>query len=261
MKHPDDDHEGFNRLEAEMAADSGGEVVDPAPTSGRPSRPSRAAIGRSTVRPQPPGYGPAEVGTAARGDPGVSQVQARVPHRARPTRRVRPHTTAYDPVLLPWYPAPLVRQAPRAWRSSSLAPCAGSPTPRASRCGRSPRAARTSRNLKLSRQRDHRAPTYWEFSREYMGVRRRTAAAKTCEGLADSLATAALGMPGEGPGTPDPEHVQRASGTAAPHGRLLCRLGDVFHVHGLWATQMCEALVNRTTQPAPDGLDDSRERF
>ena len=28
MKHPDDDHELFNRLEAEMAADSGGEVVD-----------------------------------------------------------------------------------------------------------------------------------------------------------------------------------------------------------------------------------------
>jgi S-DNA-T family DNA segregation ATPase FtsK/SpoIIIE len=28
VKHPDDDHELFNRLEAEMAADSGGEVVD-----------------------------------------------------------------------------------------------------------------------------------------------------------------------------------------------------------------------------------------
>ncbi|MEO3844490.1 cell division protein FtsK [Streptomyces sp. B22F1] len=28
MKHPDDDHELFNRLEAEMATDSGGEVVD-----------------------------------------------------------------------------------------------------------------------------------------------------------------------------------------------------------------------------------------
>ncbi|MGM9383337.1 cell division protein FtsK [Streptomyces antibioticus] len=28
MNHPDDDHELFNRLEAEMAADSGGEVVD-----------------------------------------------------------------------------------------------------------------------------------------------------------------------------------------------------------------------------------------
>ncbi|MFE8013454.1 cell division protein FtsK [Streptomyces antibioticus] len=28
MKHPDDDHELFNRLEAEMSADSGGEVVD-----------------------------------------------------------------------------------------------------------------------------------------------------------------------------------------------------------------------------------------
>ncbi|MGW4936259.1 cell division protein FtsK, partial [Streptomyces sp. NPDC004166] len=28
MKHPDDDNELFNRLEAEMAADSGGDVVD-----------------------------------------------------------------------------------------------------------------------------------------------------------------------------------------------------------------------------------------
>ncbi|MGV9897062.1 cell division protein FtsK, partial [Streptomyces tendae] len=28
MKHPDDDNELFNRLEAEMAADSGGHVVD-----------------------------------------------------------------------------------------------------------------------------------------------------------------------------------------------------------------------------------------
>ncbi|MGW5010476.1 hypothetical protein, partial [Streptomyces parvulus] len=28
MKHPDDDNELFHRLEAEMAADSGGDVVD-----------------------------------------------------------------------------------------------------------------------------------------------------------------------------------------------------------------------------------------
>ncbi|MGW4931883.1 hypothetical protein ACWEQH_02665, partial [Streptomyces sp. NPDC004166] len=28
MKHPDDDNELFNRLEAELAADSGGDVVD-----------------------------------------------------------------------------------------------------------------------------------------------------------------------------------------------------------------------------------------
>ncbi|MGW8744589.1 hypothetical protein ACWGOC_14755, partial [Streptomyces sp. NPDC055782] len=28
MKHPDDDNELFNRLEAEMSADSGGDVVD-----------------------------------------------------------------------------------------------------------------------------------------------------------------------------------------------------------------------------------------
>lgn len=53
-------------------------------------------------------------------------------------------------------------------------------------------------------------PSWWDFVREYMGVRWRTAAAKTREGLADSLATAALGMMGEGPGAPEFEDVRRA---------------------------------------------------
>ncbi|WTB44335.1 integrase [Streptomyces sp. NBC_00827] len=53
-------------------------------------------------------------------------------------------------------------------------------------------------------------PSWWDFAREYMGVRWRTAAAKTREGLADSLATAALGMMGEGPGAPELEDVRRA---------------------------------------------------
>ncbi|MEU1309625.1 site-specific integrase [Streptomyces cinnamoneus] len=51
-------------------------------------------------------------------------------------------------------------------------------------------------------------PNWWEFSREYMAVRWRTAAAKTREGLADSLATAALAMAGEG--APAPGEVRRA---------------------------------------------------
>lgn len=52
--------------------------------------------------------------------------------------------------------------------------------------------------------------SWWDFAREYMGVRWRTAAAKTREGLADSLATAALGMMGEGPEAPELEDVRRA---------------------------------------------------
>ncbi|MFI2375801.1 tyrosine-type recombinase/integrase [Streptomyces sp. NPDC018964] len=53
-------------------------------------------------------------------------------------------------------------------------------------------------------------PSWWDFSREYMAVRWCTAAAKTREGLADSLATVALGMLGESPGAPEPEDVRRA---------------------------------------------------
>lgn len=39
------------------------------------------------------------------------------------------------------------------------------------------------------------------------------------------------------------------------------RANKVFHVHGLWAAQTSEALVNSTALPDADGLDDSRERF
>nr|WP_190022219.1 site-specific integrase [Streptomyces hiroshimensis] len=53
-------------------------------------------------------------------------------------------------------------------------------------------------------------PNWWDFSREYMVSRWRTAAAKTREGLADSLATVALAMAGEGAGAPEPELVRLA---------------------------------------------------
>ncbi|MFF3673369.1 hypothetical protein ACFYYS_05185 [Streptomyces sp. NPDC002120] len=51
---------------------------------------------------------------------------------------------------------------------------------------------------------------WWAFSREYMAVRWRTAAAKTREGLADSLATVAIVMAGEGSRAPRPEDVRLA---------------------------------------------------
>ncbi|MCX4528112.1 site-specific integrase [Streptomyces sp. NBC_01551] len=53
-------------------------------------------------------------------------------------------------------------------------------------------------------------PNWWAFSREYMATRWRTAAAKTREGLADSLAAVAIAMAGEGPKPPSPEDVRLA---------------------------------------------------
>ncbi|MBV7651051.1 tyrosine-type recombinase/integrase [Streptomyces albidoflavus] len=53
-------------------------------------------------------------------------------------------------------------------------------------------------------------PTWWEFSREFMERRWRTVAAKTREGFADSLASAALGMMGDRPDAPELPEVRRA---------------------------------------------------
>ncbi|MFI1440923.1 tyrosine-type recombinase/integrase [Streptomyces fructofermentans] len=53
-------------------------------------------------------------------------------------------------------------------------------------------------------------PTWWDFSREYMAIRWRTTAAKTREGLADSLASAALAMRGDGAKAPAPEETRLA---------------------------------------------------
>ena len=46
-----------------------------------------------------------------------------------------------------------------------------------------------------------------------------------------------------------------------PDFDLRQRANNVFHIHGLWAAQTCEALVNGIALPDADGLDDSRERF
>lgn len=51
---------------------------------------------------------------------------------------------------------------------------------------------------------------WWEFSGEFMKRRWRTAAAKTREGFADSLASATLGMMGEAADAPEPLAVRRA---------------------------------------------------
>ncbi|OSC61522.1 site-specific integrase [Streptomyces sp. 4F] len=53
-------------------------------------------------------------------------------------------------------------------------------------------------------------PSWWDFSREYMASRWRTSAAKTREGVADSLATVALAMMGDGKKAPTLEEVRLA---------------------------------------------------
>ncbi|MFT2018138.1 tyrosine-type recombinase/integrase [Streptomyces sp. 796.1] len=53
-------------------------------------------------------------------------------------------------------------------------------------------------------------PTWWQFAREFMRRRWRTAAAKTREGFADSLASAALGMMNDKPDAPDLRLVRQA---------------------------------------------------
>ncbi len=68
MKHPDDENELFNRLEAEMAADSGGEVVDL-----DKARSARAESADPTVRPDADPSADSEAGRsgAESGDPTV----------------------------------------------------------------------------------------------------------------------------------------------------------------------------------------------
>ncbi|MFE7155304.1 tyrosine-type recombinase/integrase [Streptomyces sp. NPDC057636] len=53
-------------------------------------------------------------------------------------------------------------------------------------------------------------PSWWDFSREYMASRWRTSAAKTREGLADSLATVALAMMEDGKKAPSIEEARLA---------------------------------------------------
>ncbi|WP_455772003.1 tyrosine-type recombinase/integrase [Streptomyces phaeochromogenes] len=53
-------------------------------------------------------------------------------------------------------------------------------------------------------------PAWWDFCREYMAARWRTTAAKTREGIADSLATVAIAMMGDGAKAPTPEEVRLA---------------------------------------------------
>ncbi|MGY0018678.1 tyrosine-type recombinase/integrase [Streptomyces sp. YJ-C3] len=69
---------------------------------------------------------------------------------------------------------------------------------------------RNAQAVEAEKAKEKNDPNWWFFVREFMKRRWRTAAAKTREGFADSLASAALGMMGEGADAPDALTVRRA---------------------------------------------------
>ncbi|MGV9913018.1 cell division protein FtsK [Streptomyces tendae] len=186
MKHPDDENELFNRLEAEMAADSGGEVVDldkarsaraesadptvrsdADPSADSEAGRSGAESGAPTVRmmvdrPTPTTTGPGYLGRLA-----GAQRRAVVPVWLRSLAELRTasawvarhyaHAAGYHALRTPVYAARLILQAP-----SGFARFVGG-TMRwvADREGEPVRLAAVRREdaaeyLKLSRQRDGR---------------------------------------------------------------------------------------------------------
>ncbi|MFP1625678.1 cell division protein FtsK [Streptomyces sp. 5K101] len=124
MKHPDDENELFNRLEAEMGADAGAEVVDL----------DKARSARAAATPPPasaddePGEAAPMVDGPAPAGPGlVDRVRGGKRREVIPAwARSKPefldalgwlggyawHTTAYHAVRLPWYSVRLAFQAP-----------------------------------------------------------------------------------------------------------------------------------------------------
>ncbi|MEU8028017.1 cell division protein FtsK [Streptomyces sp. NPDC049099] len=186
MKHPDDDSEVFNRLEAEMAADSrpdsGGEVVDldkarsaraeSADPSARPAADrsadshddesadptARVMVDQPTAKAAGPGY-LGRLAAAKRRDviPIWLRSVAELKTASAWVARHYTHTAVYHAVRSPWYAARLAMQAP-----AGLARFTGG-TMRwvADREGEPVRLAAVRREdaaeyLKLSRQRDGR---------------------------------------------------------------------------------------------------------
>ncbi|MGW0988465.1 cell division protein FtsK [Streptomyces sp. NPDC002486] len=168
MKHPDEDNELFNRLEAEMAADRGADVVDldkaraarePAPTDAEPDDPTTPLL---VDKPGAPKAGPGYLGRLA-----AAKRRPVVPMWLRSVAELRTasawvarhyaHTLGYHALRSPVYAARLTMQAP-----TGLARFVGG-TMRwmADREGEPVRLAAVRREdaaeyLKLSRQRDRR---------------------------------------------------------------------------------------------------------
>ncbi|WP_306303458.1 tyrosine-type recombinase/integrase [Streptomyces sp. TP-A0874] len=80
-------------------------------------------------------------------------------------------------------------------------------------------------------------PSWWDFSREYMAGRWRTAAAKTREGLADSLATVGLAMMEEGKKAPSPELARLAIRWAVVPGHADQEPPEELQAACLWLRQ------------------------
>ncbi|MFF8402174.1 cell division protein FtsK [Streptomyces sp. NPDC015684] len=182
MKHPDDDNELFNRLEAEMAADSGGEVVDldkarsARSESTDPS--ARLAADRSpdshadesadpTIpvmvdRPRTKATGPgylSRLAAAKRRDviPVWLRSMAELKTASAWVVHHYTHTAAYHAFRSPWYAARLAMQAPAGFARFT----GGTMRWVADREGEPVRLAAVRREdaaeyLKLSRQRDGR---------------------------------------------------------------------------------------------------------
>ncbi|MEU3105291.1 cell division protein FtsK [Streptomyces griseoflavus] len=186
MKHPDDDNEFFNRLEAEMAADSGGEVVDldkarsarteSADPAARPgadqsadSRPgesgtesadptARVLVDSPTLRAAGPGY-LGRLAAAKRRDviPIWLRSLAELKTATAWVARHYAHTVGYHALRAPVYAARLALQAP----SGAARFVGGTMRWVADREGEPVRLAAVRREdaaeyLKLSRQRDGR---------------------------------------------------------------------------------------------------------
>ncbi|MBR8643007.1 cell division protein FtsK [Streptomyces tuirus] len=168
MKHPDDDHELFNRLEAEMAADRGADVVDldkaraarePAPADAESDDPTTPVM---VDKPGTAKAGPGYLGrlAAAKRRPVVPlwlRSVAELKTASAWVARHYAHTIGYHALRSPVYAARLTMQAP-----TGLARFVGG-TMRwmADREGEPVRLAAVRREdaaeyLKLSRQRDRR---------------------------------------------------------------------------------------------------------
>ncbi|MEU1849749.1 cell division protein FtsK [Streptomyces sp. NPDC019990] len=172
MKHPDDDHELFNRLEAEMAADHGADVVDldkaraarePSPTAPAPeSEPAGPDTPVMVDQPTPAATGPGYLGRLA-----GARRRAVVPVWLKSLAELRTatgwvarhytHAAGYHALRAPVYAARLALQAP----AGAAKVIGGTMRWVADREGEPVRLAAVRREdaaeyLKLSRQRDGR---------------------------------------------------------------------------------------------------------
>ncbi|MBZ6137643.1 cell division protein FtsK [Streptomyces olivaceus] len=162
MKHPDDDNELFNRLEAEMAADSGGDVVDldkaRSARAESADRSARVMVDQSAPTATGPGYLGRLAGARRRSVvPEWLRSTAELKTAAGWVARHYAHAAGYHALRTPVYAARLALQAP----TGAAKFVGGTMRWVADREGEPVRLAAVRREdaaeyLKLSRQRDGR---------------------------------------------------------------------------------------------------------